>query len=99
MTSSYRKTGGKRAKARNVADATREHQPLAPPGQGSRIPPTLDSPAAGTSTQGNAMAKGQMRSNKEKKKPKKDKEKKKGTSAYASAYHTQPGGHPIVKKD
>jgi hypothetical protein len=45
------------------------------------------------------MAKGQMRASKEKKKPKQDKDKKKGTSAYASAYHTQPGGHTIVKKD
>ena len=41
------------------------------------------------------MAKGQMRQSKEKKKPKQDKEKKKGTSAYAQAYHTQPGSSPI----
>jgi hypothetical protein len=45
------------------------------------------------------MAKGQMRSVKEKKKPKQDKDKKKGTSAYAMAYHAQSGGHTIVKKD
>ena len=45
------------------------------------------------------MAKGQMRSNKEKKKPKQDKDKKKGTSSYAAAYHAQPGSHTIVKKD
>ena len=45
------------------------------------------------------MAKGQMRTNKEKKKPKQDKEKKKGQSAYAAAYHAQPHQSPIVKKD
>lgn len=45
------------------------------------------------------MAKGQMRSAKEKKKPKADKDKKKGTSAYAAAYHSQPGGQQIIKKD
>ena len=45
------------------------------------------------------MAKGQMRSSKEKKKPKADKDKKKGTSAYAQAYHAQSGSNPIVKKD
>jgi len=32
------------------------------------------------------MAKGQMRSSKEKKKPKADKDKKKGSSAYAMTY-------------
>jgi hypothetical protein len=32
------------------------------------------------------MAKGQMRTNKEKKKPKAEQDKKKGTSAYAAAY-------------
>jgi hypothetical protein len=46
-----------------------------------------------------AMAKGQMRQNKEKKKPKQDKEKKKGTSAYAQAYHAQTSNNPIGKKD
>jgi len=45
------------------------------------------------------MAKGQMRQSKEKKKPKQDKDKKKGTSAYAQAYHAQPGSNPIIKKD
>ena len=45
------------------------------------------------------MAKGQMRSSKEKKKPKKDQEKKKGPSAYAQAYHAQQHSSPIVKKD
>lgn len=44
------------------------------------------------------MAKGQMKQNKEKKKPKQDKEKKKGTSAYAQAYQTQPGGNTMVGK-
>jgi hypothetical protein len=45
------------------------------------------------------MAKGQMRSSKEKKKPKQDKEKRKGTSAYAQAYHAQPGSSPLgIKK-
>lgn len=43
------------------------------------------------------MAKGQMRSSKEKKKPKADKDKKKGSSAYAMAYHSQPHGSPIKK--
>jgi hypothetical protein len=46
-----------------------------------------------------AMAKGQMRSSKEKKKPKQDKEKKKGTSAYAQAYHAQQSSSPIGKKE
>ena len=47
------------------------------------------------------MAKGQMRSSKEKKKPKQEKDKKHGgTSAYAQAYHAQPGGSSLtVKKD
>jgi hypothetical protein len=46
------------------------------------------------------MAKGQMKSNKEKKKPKQEKDKKHGTSAYAQAYHAQPGGGSLtVKKD
>jgi hypothetical protein len=54
----------------------------------------------------NAMAKGQMRSTKEKKKPKADKDKKKGTSAYAMAYGSskQPaaplgGANPFGKKE
>jgi len=41
------------------------------------------------------MAKGQMRQSKEKKKAKQDKDKKKGTSAYAQAYHAQPGSSPL----
>jgi hypothetical protein len=47
------------------------------------------------------MAKGQMRSNKEKKKPKAEKEKKRGgSSAYAQAYHAPASGSsPLVKKD
>lgn len=45
------------------------------------------------------MAKGQMRSAKEKKKPKQDKDKKKQPSAYAMSYHAQPGSHQIIKKD
>jgi hypothetical protein len=44
------------------------------------------------------MAKGQMKTNKEKKKPKQDKEKKKGTSAYAQAYHAQSGSTPLGMK-
>jgi hypothetical protein len=45
------------------------------------------------------MAKGQMRSSKEKKKPKQDKDRKKGgTSAYAQAYHAQPSSSPIGMK-
>jgi len=44
------------------------------------------------------MAKGQMRSNREKKKPKQDKDKKKGPSAYAAAYHAQPGGQQSSRK-
>jgi hypothetical protein len=46
------------------------------------------------------MAKGQMRSNKEKKKPKQDKDKKKGGAApspFASA-PGQPGHNPYGKK-
>jgi len=39
------------------------------------------------------MAKGQIRSTKEKKKPKQDKEKKRGgSSAYAMAYHQSKSG-------
>jgi hypothetical protein len=47
------------------------------------------------------MAKGQMRSSKEKKKPKQEKDKKHGgTSAYAQAYHAPPGASSLtVKKD
>ena len=49
------------------------------------------------------MAKGQMRSSKEKKKPKQEKDKGKkhgGTSAYAQAYHAPPGTSSlVVKKD
>jgi hypothetical protein len=47
------------------------------------------------------MAKGQMRSSREKKKPKQDKEKTKAPSAFAAAYHAQPHSSPIVnvKKD
>lgn len=47
------------------------------------------------------MAKGQMRTSKEKKKPKQDKGKKHGgTSAYAQAYHAPPGTSSlVVKKD
>jgi len=48
------------------------------------------------------MAKGQMRSNKEKKKPKQDKNKKKGGAApspFASGLgHSQPGHNPYGKK-
>jgi hypothetical protein len=44
------------------------------------------------------MAKGQMKSNKEKKKPKQDKDKKKsGGSTYAQQYHSQPGSEPFKK--
>ena len=48
------------------------------------------------------MAKGQMRSSKEKKKPKQEKASKKhgGTSAYAQSYHAPPGASSLtVKKD
>ncbi len=46
------------------------------------------------------MAKGQMRSGKEKKKPKQDKDKKQGGSSYAQAYRPQQGGNTTVgKKD
>ena len=45
------------------------------------------------------MAKGQMRSGKEKKKPKQDKEKKKSPSAYAMTYHAEPHSSAIIKKD
>jgi hypothetical protein len=55
--------------------------------------PAPDSPAR--HLEESTMAKGQMRQSKEKKKPKQDKEKKKGTSAYAQAYHAQPGSSPI----
>ena len=48
------------------------------------------------------MAKGQMRSNKEKKKPKQDKNKKKGGAApsqFSVAQHqAQPGQNPYGKK-
>ncbi len=48
------------------------------------------------------MAKGQMRSNKEKKKPKQDKNKKKGgatPSPFAGGHNQgQPGGNPFGKK-
>jgi hypothetical protein len=54
-------------------------------------------------TQEAAMAKGQMRSNKEKKKPKQDKNKKKGGAATPSPFagmHSQsnPGANPYAKK-
>ncbi len=50
------------------------------------------------------MAKGQMRSNKEKKKPKQDKNKKKGGVAAPSPFagmhsQSQPGGNPYGKKN
>jgi len=49
-----------------------------------------------------AMAKGQMRSNKEKKKPKQDKNKKKGaeTPSLFAGMHSQakPGTYPYGKK-
>ncbi len=48
------------------------------------------------------MAKGQMRSNKEKKKPKQDKNKKKGSatpsSPFASGQSQAPGQNPYGKK-
>ena len=47
------------------------------------------------------MAKGQMRSNKEKKKPKQDKNKKKGGAApspFAAAQGQAPGYNPYGKK-
>lgn len=47
------------------------------------------------------MAKGQMRSNKEKKKPKADKNKKKGglaPSPFAAGQQSQPGRNPFGKK-
>jgi hypothetical protein len=47
------------------------------------------------------MAKGQMRSNKEKKKPKQDKNKKKGGAApspFASGQGGQPGQNPFGKR-
>jgi hypothetical protein len=47
------------------------------------------------------MAKGQMRSNKEKKKPKADKDKKKGgpaPSPFAAGKQSQPGQNPFGKK-
>jgi hypothetical protein len=47
------------------------------------------------------MAKGQMRSNKEKKKPKQDKNKKKGGAApspFASVQGHAPGNNPYGKK-
>jgi len=47
------------------------------------------------------MAKGQMRSNKEKKKPKQDKNKKKGGAApspFAGQNQGQPGQNPYGKK-
>jgi hypothetical protein len=47
------------------------------------------------------MAKGQMRSNKEKKKPKQDKNKKKGGAApspFAPGRNAQPGLNPFGKK-
>jgi hypothetical protein len=46
-----------------------------------------------------AMAKGQMRSGKEKKKPKQEKDKKaKGGSAYSQSYNAQPNNNPMGKK-
>jgi hypothetical protein len=50
-----------------------------------------------------AMAKGQMRSNKEKKKPKADKNKQKGgpapsPSPFAAGKQSQPGQNPFGKK-
>ena len=42
------------------------------------------------------MAKGQMRTNKEKKKPKLEKDKK--PSAYAQAYHSQQQSSPLGMK-
>jgi hypothetical protein len=55
-----------------------------------------------TSREG-AMAKGQMRSNKEKKKPKAEHNKKKGGTApspspFAAAKQSQPGQNPFGKK-
>jgi hypothetical protein len=51
----------------------------------------------------NAMAKGQMRSNKEKKKPKAEHNKKKGGSTpspspFAAGKQAQPGQNPFGKK-
>jgi hypothetical protein len=74
-------------------------EPLAPAVQGSRIPLRPGESAQPVTEGETAMAKGQMRVNKEKKKPKQDKDKKKGTSAYAQAYHAQPSSNPIIKKD
>jgi len=63
-------------------------------------------PASAIRTQEIKMAKGQMRSSKEKKKPKTDK-KEKAPSAYAQTYKNVPGSTPMtpimtpppVKKD
>jgi hypothetical protein len=47
-----------------------------------------------------AMAKGQMKSNKEKKKPKADwNKKKKGAAAAAGQAPAKPGSNPFGKKD
>jgi hypothetical protein len=47
-----------------------------------------------------AMAKGQMRTNKEKKKPKSDKDKPKHVSAYKAAQQSSsPAGNPFAKKN
>ena len=45
------------------------------------------------------MAKGQMRSNREKKKPKQDKDKKQASSAYTQAYRPPSSSSTLVKKD
>jgi hypothetical protein len=63
-------------------------------------------PASAIRTQEIEMAKGQMRSTKEKKKPKADK-KEKAPSAYSQLYKSNPGSTPMapimtpppVKKD
>jgi hypothetical protein len=44
------------------------------------------------------MAKGQMRSGKEKKKPKQEKDKKPGSSAYSQTYAAKPAGNTAGKK-
>jgi hypothetical protein len=47
----------------------------------------------------NAMAKGQMKSNKEKKKPKAEWNKKKGAAPTAGQAPAKPGHNPFGKKD
>jgi hypothetical protein len=74
---------------------------LFPPRKSAKCRPLTGSIRHRNSAQENVMAKGQMRSNKEKKKPKADKNKKKegSSSSFGMAQNQgQPGSNPYGKK-